>query len=80
MWSGWKRILINLIVLAVSGDSVMKSNLAIVSVILAFAVSSFVAPAPSGVKHYTLPSDTAAIALIPVENCGGQYSEVRFHN
>jgi hypothetical protein len=44
----------------------MKSNSTIVSVILAFAVSSFAAPAPSGVKHHALPSDTAAIALFPV--------------
>jgi hypothetical protein len=44
----------------------MKTNLAIVSVTLAFAVSSFAAPAPSGVKHHALPSDTAAIAFFPV--------------
>jgi hypothetical protein len=47
-------------------NSVMKSNLAIVSVSLAFAVSSFAAAAPRGVKHHALPSDTAAIAPIPV--------------
>jgi hypothetical protein len=44
----------------------MKSNLAIVSVSLPFAVSSFAAPAPSGVKHHALPSDTGAIALFPI--------------
>ena len=43
----------------------MKSNLAIVSVTLAFAVSSRTAPAPSGVKHHALPSDTAAIVSHP---------------
>jgi hypothetical protein len=44
----------------------MKNTIAIVSVILAFGVSSFTAPAPSGVNHHALPSDTAAIAPIPV--------------
>jgi hypothetical protein len=34
--------------------------------VIAFAVSSFAAPAPSGVKQHALPSDTAAIALFPV--------------
>jgi hypothetical protein len=43
----------------------MKSNLAIVSVILAFAVSAFAAPAPSGVKHHALPSDTAGHCFLP---------------
>jgi hypothetical protein len=34
--------------------SAVKKSIAIVSVILAFAVSLFVAPAPSGVKHHAL--------------------------
>jgi hypothetical protein len=34
--------------------TLMKSNLAIVSVTLAFAVSSFAAPAPGGAKHHAL--------------------------